>query len=92
MRRGWFLGRILLACGLALQGTSPRVYESPQQRAAARECVDVLAGRPQTDAWLLATLWCRSPQVCSESEYRVLVDRLLADPPAQPGALRILIG
>lgn len=92
--------RLLAVFALFGASLGPQVHasqdlQSPEFQAALKERVTLLSARPEPEAWLLAAWlagsWCQHPEDCGNGQVRVLGERLLSNPPADPVALRILI-
>lgn len=77
-------------CAPAIEASQD--LEDPALEAALKERVVFLAARQEPDAWLLAAwyarYWCKDPLVCGDGQAHLLVERLLANPPDNPVALR----
>lgn len=85
----------LFGASLGPEVDASQDVQSPEFQAALSQRVTLLSARPEPEAWLLAAWlaghWCKDPEVCGNEQVRVLGERLLANPPEDPVALRILI-
>lgn len=88
----------LLALALAGLSSGLCAGEAAEARSDARDDVvaaqvRLLSASPDADAWVLAAWiaqsWCKG---CGRVQANLLVERVLAEPPEDPGVLRVLIG